>query len=320
LNLKALQSLRDEMELQRILHKQSWVAVHSHHFLDVKENVWRELDALASRTWKGVLNKRPILVKVLVLAESKRIAEKQVLLPAFKPLKQAIIFDWLGAQRHSNDRAAIYQQVGVDARIAQRVDLDVAGGAWDFMPDAPNLLRPPKDVEWNAAGLTEAQNGSGKVEDGGSSVIWKTRLDLQSAARALAQREIEFSKQELILALQFARLKQMASRSSDFDLYEAIAAEMRDRAFTITVIHPMIVVDADLWGVTETDVVPVQHARIHLTGVSRFPYYWFDLVRRDAAERAMSEAQAGYDRQAAQRGLVPQTENMGVSDYEIAAP
>lgn len=320
INAKALQSLRDEMQLQAVLGRSAWMAVHSHHFFDLKHSVWRELDALASRTWRGTLRDRPILLKVLLIVESKRIAEKHILLPRFEPLKQAIIYDWLGSQRRTQDRFSVYQQAGLDQRLAQRVDTAVSGGAFDIMPNAPNILFPPDNVEWHAASFTEAHNGQGKVDEAGSSVVWKTRLDLQSAGQALAQAEVDFGKQELLLALQFARLKQIGANKPDFDLFQEIISQVRERTFTITVLHPIIVVDADLWGVTQGDAVPIQHARIHLTGVSRFPYYWFDLVRREAIERVLSEAQEGYDVQTAEKGLTPEEVNMGIAKYDIAAP
>jgi hypothetical protein len=323
-NAKALQSLRDEMQLQGILDKPSWASVHSHHFFDIRDNVWRELDAVASRSWRGVLQKRPIRVKVVVLVESKRLAEKQLLLPRFNPLRQAIIYDWLGSQRRRKERFAVYEQAGLDPRLAQRVDIDISGGAADIMPNAPNILRPPSHAEWNAAGFIEAQNGQGKVDDPESAVVWRARLALRSAAQALAQMEIDSSSQDLLLALQFARLKQFAAnqanQTEEFDLYTEILTQMRDRVFTITVFHPIVVVDAALWGVSPDDLVAVQHARIHLTGVSRYPYYWFDVARRDAAASVISAAQTGYDRQAAEKGLVPEEPNMGLVDYEIAHP
>ena len=82
----------------------------------------------------------------------------------------------------------------------------------------------------------------------------------------------------------------------------------------------MVVVDGDLWGVTQESTTPVKHARIHLTGVSGFPYFWFDLVRRDAADEVVAQAQAHYDAQAAGKGLVEFSPQMGIADYEIARP
>lgn len=319
-NAKALQSLRDEVRLQSILDKPSWVAVHSHYYMDISSNQWREADAVAFRAWRGFLQKRPIRLKVVILVESKRLAEKHLLLPRFEPLRQAIIFDWLGSQRRSRERFEAYEQVGLDSRLAHRVDQEVGGNVADIMPGAPNLLRPPATAQWHAAGFVEAKNGEGKPEEPGASVVWKARLALQSAAQALAQEELDFSRQELLLALQFARLRQMAAGSEDFDLYSEIVAQIRDRVFTITVFHPMIVVDADIWGVLPEELVPVQHARVHLTGVSRYPYYWFDLVRREAADGVISAAQANYDLQVYERAFTPETPNMGLVDFEIAHP
>lgn len=271
INAKAIRSLRDEMDLQNVLDKPDWISVHSHHYSDLATGIWREVDAVAIRSWRGILGKRPVVIKVVILVESKRIAEKQLLLPAFNPLRQAIIYDWLGSQRRRDDRFAIYKQIGLEPKTASRVDYEVGGNVADIMPGAPNLLYPPKPAGWDTAGFVEAQNGDGKINEIESSVVWRARLALGSAAQAIAQQETEISSRELAMALQLARISQIGTRDQNFDLFDEILRRTKDLAFTVTVFHPMVVVDADLWGVSPTDEIPVQHARVHLTGVRGIP-------------------------------------------------
>lgn len=325
INDKALSSLRDELRLQTALETREWISIHSHHYFDLREKQWRELDAVASKMWAGYLSDRPIRVKVVFLVESKSIREKHVLLPPHAILKQAVVFDWLGSYRRRDERFRLYEEAGLDRKLATSVDSVLTGGAADVMPDAPNILLPPRELVWHSAGFVEAQNTAGMAKrfkkELGSSVVWRARLSLQSAAQALAQEEIEAAAGELGIAIRFARLRQM-SRGNDeaFDMKAEVVSEMASRAFTITVFHPVIVVDADLWGVDGDDVIPVNHARVHLTGISRYPYFWFDLVQREAVNKVIREAQANYDQQASERGLHTEEVNLGTADYEIAYP
>lgn len=322
---RALASLRDELRLQAALARKEWVSIHSHHFFDLREQQWRELDAVASRMWSGYLAKNPIKIKVVFLVESKSLAEKHLLLPAHKLLKQAIVFDWLGSSRWRNERFIIYEEAGLDRRLATTIDTALTGGAADVMPNAPNILLPPRKSIWHATGLVEARNQAGKAKKSddelGSSVVWRARLALQSAAQALAHNEIESAARDLRLAIQFARLRQI-SRQEDptFDIGAQIAAEVAKNPFTITIFHPVVVVDADIWGVNEDDVTPVEHTRVHLTGISRYPYFWFDLVKRERVESVVRDAQASYDKQAEDHGLSGVDVSLGTAEYEIAHP
>lgn len=320
---QTLRSLRSEMALQAHLDRPSWTAVHSHHYLDRAANVWRELDAVAIRWWKGRLDRHEVTIKVAIIVESKHLGQKHVLLPAFKPLRQAIIFDWLGGMAHAEERLQILLDVGLERRLAQQLDYEIAAGASDLMPNSPNIMYPPQVGVWHSAGFVEAQH-KGKVQEDplGSSVIWKARLSLQSAAKALASDEIAQSSREVQMGIRLALLSQMGAQAQGkpFDLKQAFADYLKKNPFTLTLFHPIVVVDSDLWGVTQEELTPVKHARVHLTGVSRFPYFWFDLVQRDAAAAVVAEAEAGYDRQAAEKGLQPFAPTMGIADYEIARP
>lgn len=325
INDRALESMRDELRIQAALDAREWVSVHSHHFFDLRKQQWRELDAVASRLWVGKLGERPIKVKVVILVESKSLSEKHLLLPPHDLIKQAVVFDWIGSSRRRHERYRIYEEGGLDRRTASAVDTAITGGAADVMPNAPNILLPPRGSIWHSSGLVEAQNVAGTAskykDEIGSSVVWKARLALQAAAQAIVFEETESDAQNLRLAIQFGRLSQK-TRTEDkfFDLKSEIVAEVGKRPFTILVFHPVIVVDADIWGVEEGEVVPVDHARVHLTGISRYPYFWFDLVRRECVEAAVGNAQATYDRLAGQRGLRGEEINLGLADYEIAHP
>jgi len=320
---QALKSLRDEMALQAHLERPSWTSVHSHHYFDLAAKVWRELDVVAIRWWKGRLDGHEVTIKVAIIVESKHLAQKHVLLPAFKPLRQAIIFDWFGGMAHAEERLQVLLDVGVERRLAQQLDREISAGASDVMPDAPNIMYPPQAGVWHSAGFVEAQH-KGKVPEDplSKSVIWRARLALQSAARALVQEEIEQSAREVQMAIRLALVSQLGAQAKgrDFDLKEAFVSYLKKNPFTLTIFHPIVVVDADLWSVTQEELLPVKHARVHLTGVSRFPYFWFDLVQRDAASGVMAAAQAEYDRQAGEKSLEPFSPRMGIADYEIARP
>lgn len=322
---QALKSLRDEMRIQGLLDRAAWVSVHSHHFFDLRENKWRELDAVASRSWLGALAELPVRVKMMFIVESKSLAGKHVLLPAFHPLRQALVFDWIGSGHRQKQRHALCEQAGFDTKLIKRLDSTVYPAAADVMPGTPHILLPPKDPDWHAAGFTEARNSESSKDkhkdELGSSVIWKARLALQSAAQALVQTEMDTSAREFQLALQFARLRRMTGKAADeSSLIDGIVEDLKRWPPTITVFHPMVVVDSDLWGVSLDKLVPIHHARVHLTGVSRYPYFWFDLVSRNALDQVIEKAQAGYDEQALNNELEPDEPAMGVVEYEIAHP
>jgi hypothetical protein len=322
---RALESLRDELRIHAMLDQPSWVSVHSHHFFDLREKQWRELDAVASRSWEGMLQKQPVRIKILFIVESKSLANKHILLPQFEPIRQAIVYDWIGSQQRKRDRFDIYEQLGLERRLAARIDLEVTGTAAEVMPNAPNIMMPPRNPEWNSASFTEAQNSKGKSKKSDNelrtSVVWRARLALRSAAQALVQSEVDRESRDFALALQYARLQQIASpEREDFDFAKYVVDGFRKVRFTMTIFHPVIVVDSDLWGVSTDDLTPISHARVHLTGVSRYPYFWFDLVRREALERIILEAQRTYEAQALEKGLVPVEPNMGDAEYEIAHP
>lgn len=322
-NKQALKSLRDEMALREDLERPSWTSVHSHYYFDLDAQVWRELDVVSIRWWKARLNGHEVIIKVAIIVESKHLGQKHVLLPAFKPLRQAIIFDWLGGMAHAEKRLQILLDAGVERRLAQQLDNQISAGAADVMPDAPHILYPPKARVWHSAGFVEAlPKEKGKEDPLSKSVIWRARLGLQSAAKALAHDEIEQSSREVQIAIRLALVSQMGARAGGktFDLKDKFLSHLRKNPFTLTVFHPIVVVDSDLWGVTQEELRPVKHARIHLTGVSRFPYFWFDLVQRDIASEVMALTQAEYDRQAEERGLEPFSPRLGVADYEIARP
>lgn len=322
-NAEALRSLRNEVQLQANLSQSSWTAVHSHYYVDPEKNGWRELDAAAIRWWKGPLGQREVIIKVAILVESKHLGQKHVLLPSFKPLRQAIIFDWAGGMAHAEERQKILLDVGIEGRTAYQLDQAISAGASDVMHTSPNILYPPKGEQWDAASFVEAPN-SGKAPDERleGSPIWKTRLSLQSAARALAAQQIDEDTREIAMAIRLALVGKVGADAAGrpFDLKKAFTDYLQKRPFTLTVFHPIIVVDSDLWGVNDQGLVPVQHARIHLTKLSRFPYFWFDLVHRDAAPEVLSRAQAGYDKQAEAKALVPHSPGMGLVDYEVARP
>lgn len=91
------------MRLQAALDQPAWSSIHSHHYFDQRGKQWRELDAVASKVWSGYLAKRPIKIKVVILVESKSLRSKHVPLPPFDPVKQAVVFDWLGSNRRKSD-------------------------------------------------------------------------------------------------------------------------------------------------------------------------------------------------------------------------
>jgi len=321
LNEEAVRMLRNEIGLQANLDRPSWTAVHSHYYVDPEKGVWREIDAAGIRWWQGRMDKRDVLVKVAILVESKHLGQKHILLPAFEPLRQAIVFDWLGGMAHAEERREILAEVGVDSRTASQLDHEISAGASDVMPNAPNIMYPPKGNQWDAAAFVEAPN-NGRVPEERleGSTIWKARLGLQSAARALAKQQFEQDSREVAMAIRLALIGRIGAGEKPFDLKKAFTAYLSKRPFTLTLFHPIVVVDADLWGVRADTTVSVRHARIHLTGLSRFPYFWFDLVHRDAAPEVIACAQASYDRQAQLKGLTPFSPGMGIVDYEIARP
>lgn len=325
INDKALESLRDEMRLQDALDRRGWTSIHSHYFYDLRTKEWRELDAVAVRTWVGQLAGRTVRIKVVILVESKSLSEKHFLLPQYSLSKQAIVFDWLGATPRRSERFRIYEDAGLARRIASVIDSEITGRSACVMPDAPNILLPPRDSVWHASGVKEARNAAGSgnkyKEEIGSSVVWKARLALQSAAQALAQDQADLDGKNLRLALQLVKLRLMAQEDKEkFNMKEEVSKEAGKFPFTITIFHPVIVADGDIWGVSENDVVPVAHGRVHLAGVSRYPYFWFDLVRREAADDVVSRAQKSYDDQAIERGLSGQDINLGVAEYTVAYP
>ncbi len=319
INAEALRSLQNEVRIQASLAQPSWTAVHSHYYFDPVKRVWRELDAAAIRWWQGLLDRHKVLIKLAILVESKHLRQKHVLLPAFKPLRQAIIFDWIGGMAHAEERRKILLDVGVDPRISYQLDREISAGAYDAMPNAPNILYPPKGEEWDAAAFVEALNSGKTSENLEDSAIWKARLGLQSAARAMADQQIEEDAREIAMAIRRALVGQLGAAGKPFDLKKAFIDNVT-KPFTVTVFHPIIVIDANLWGVSDKDTVPVRHARIHLTNLSGFPYFWFDLVHRDAAQEVIACAQENYDLQTQEKGLVPFSPGMGLADYEIARP
>lgn len=106
----------------------------------------------------------------------------------------------------------------------------------------------------------------------------------------------------------------------EFNVAQEVVQDLLAKPFTIAVFHPVIVVDADLWGVTSDDLVALDHARVHLTGVSRSPYFWFDIVQRKAVANYISATQAEYDRQAREKGFTYDEPDEGILDYDIAHP
>jgi len=320
LNKEALQSLRDELKVKSLLDRPHWHSVHSHHYLDTAENVWRELDALSLRQWTGALGDQPVRVKLYILVESKSLRGKQILLPRFNPVKQAVLTDWLGQHGRRDERLEEFARVGIPLDLASQLDFGLFSAGAEIFPDSPSMLFPPRLNIWNSAGFVEAQNAGGAVAELRASVVWKARLGLQSAARALVAPEVAQNRRELLMALQFARIAEISTQQADFDLHAEIRKYVQKVRFSMLVFHPILVVDADMWGLLGDDVQLLDHVRLHQTGVSRYPYFWLDIVHRDAADRVIREAQVRYEAQAVEKGLEPDEPQLGTADYDIARP
>jgi hypothetical protein len=289
----AVASLRAEQEIAATFQSEGWSVVHGLFYADPVTGKNRELDVVASTSWRRFGDDKAHHVTLRTFAEVKTIRDYHLVFAPLREQPQYVAPEcfWLGY--HETEFAEFISNghiIGTDAddmlaefnRASVLEDRDLAIEAMElFAPESP----------FSASAFRETNTAHDRDLD--SSVLWKASQAVFAARKAVRIASVSKIFDRLAGSYEVSKI---VRRSAVEYLPEHLGDAMR----TVEIVYPLIVVDAALWAVTEDDLRELRWCRLFEIGATEVT--WCDIVRRQHVTSYVKHLTRHYERTLSKAG------------------
>jgi hypothetical protein len=283
-NSKRYRSYRSEMRVEDVLERLGWKTRHSPDYIDVREKKDREMDALATRSWRRERKSGPHIAHLNLVIECKGIHKETLLLAKMKRGGEAdrLYHHWLGLDDDDlrNAIGTVAAEAGFDAK---KVLLRFEGMAYPQGRAVvyPLLVNAPR-APIRASAIGEAER------DEEESLIRKAMLQLHSAVQGTVATIRDESLSQLHDDLQ---------QRQDVDRLDYALEQIQSAATSVHLFHPIVVVDTKLVTVDHKgELAIVEWGRIERARMASYDRRWLDVVGAEHFEKYAKQLTAWYSR------------------------
>ena len=272
-NSQSVKSLRAELRLISVLSANQWRCYHGAFYLDGVENKLREIDVLARQVWVRQTRGREETSRLNLIIEAKSAKDWQIVFSADRSSDETCGYTtrvWSGFIDNERYRWIINALLRAGVNEAEISGL-IAKFEKRAFPNKyarmPTVVEPP-----SASHIVTAfrETNTGQEKDLENSVFWRAISGLRSTTKALEVASEEWH------ADWFADPKLRSSSSPDsVERFETIS----DFSLGfVDIIHPIVVMDANLWLVEAESLTPIQSCRFHQLDHAGTVTWWCDVV------------------------------------------
>jgi hypothetical protein len=304
-NSETAETIRMESSISDFLSRMKWEVVPSYYYTDLSTEKLREIDVYALRTFHVPRLKKFIgapLVNVHLICECKTLSGSNVIVVPSRTkqnFKRVLKF-WIGYNDNIRQISSLIYKAFQIGNVSSKKEI------YDFLLNkaypheeqfvsspigaAVNISLPKVDVECNI--FRETKSGAELKE--GESSVWRTTQSLFSSTDAIFKSEKErFHNNFEDSNLEVDNVAEVASWAA-FMAFENL---LRQSYF-----HPFLVTKAKIWTLEENGVVPVESARIFVSGLFRNDEYlnnrYIDIVQYEHASRYLENMVSVIQREA----------------------
>jgi hypothetical protein len=275
----AFKSLNTEVELSEFIQSMGWRTVQGAYYKDSVTEKFRELDIFARRLWESNLDK-DLLINICCLAEVKSASDFNVVFSDFNNyydnhflLNSFIGYDYpeIGNAKNYKKRVdSILKKRGIDSfftkKVFQEVEDNIFPNSVSIFADLPRIAPSINNVscsfrEFNGKNEKELDN----------SVLWRANQALISAATAENEEKYFNKLSDLETNIDFCILNQLP-------LHETLVSEITRGAKRISLLHPVVITDSNLWLAGHNDVEPLKYCRFVQNNFYGHTKWWIDVV------------------------------------------
>jgi hypothetical protein len=272
------------MRVEDILGRLGWRTRHSPNYIDVREAKDREMDALATRSWRRERKGRAHVAHLNLVIECKGIHKETLLLAKMERAAEAdrLYHHWLGLDDDDlrNAIGAVAHDAGFDAiKVLRRFEaMAYPQGRAVVYPLLVNAPRAPI----RASAIREAER------DEDESQIRKAMLQLHSAV----QGTVATIRDESL-----GQLHDDLRQREDVDRLDYALDQIQSAATSVYLFHPIVVVDTKLVTVDhEGELAIVEWGRIERARIASFERRWLDVVSSEHFEKYAAQLTTWYSR------------------------
>jgi len=272
------------MRVEDILGRLGWTTRHSPDYTDVREAKDREMDGLATRSWRRVRKGGSHVAHLNLVIECKGIHKETLLLAKMKRPDEAdrLYHHWLGLDDDDlrNAIGTLAQDAGFDAiKVLRRFEaMAYPQGRAVVYPLLVNAPRAPI----RASAIREAER------DEDESQIRKAMLQLHSAV----QGTVATIRDESL-----SQLHDDLRQREDVDRLDYALDQIQSAATSVYLFHPIVVVDTKLVTVDhEGELAIVEWARVERARMASYDRRWLDVVSSEHFEKYATQLTKWYSR------------------------
>lgn len=285
----SFQSLSSEQTILSVLKDLGWGAIHSCFYVDGKTEKLREIDVLGRRIWERTLKNRQDSADLYLIAEAKSAKGFHLL---FSPLEGSAAFkqantQWFGWDEEQTIIFRMLPDIGLTAeqteyvrKALQKIAFPKGGLRYGRLSVDP----PPAEVY--ASAFRETNIGGEK--DLESSVLWRASLSLASAVSSLKQQSLNHLRESLTEEFELAPLVKL-------DPIGQVIEQLEVHLSTLSLFHPIVVIDAPLWLVKRGELSDIKWCRFQQLDTYGRSEWWFDAVHSEHFQQYAKELTQYYE-------------------------
>lgn len=279
LKSESLKSLRGEVDISNALAVLGWQVVTGSVYSDPKTSKLREVDSCARRMWRKS-SPPHFVANVVIYCESKSMSGFHLVFPpatppTFNRLLTACHHVWFGSPYPS--RRGLLEDIFAGAGVAPNSIHRIIDGLVSIShPNGSALIADmmidPPQASTHATTFKETNIGGEKDAD--NSVLWRACSSLSSVLNAASSRLDQSCCEDLSL------IGRNGIQHNTF-IHDIHAAYLKSVGY-VTLYHPIVVVDAQMWELNASDLKPIESCRLIQHSATSLDMTWYDVVHRDA--------------------------------------
>ncbi|KAF2336805.1 hypothetical protein [Flavobacterium ginsenosidimutans] len=268
----AVNSIILERKVFESLSERKWQVSHSPYYIDFDSKKHREIDVVASKYWNV---KDDFSCRVNLLIECKSLKDYHIIVDNKRNSKRYELKDfWIG-----NDNIFHYQKIRKllkKAKISEN-DINTIIKKLDLYCSPDGIVYRNANYIFNAFKIDAynvfRETNIANTKDIDNSVIWKCQQSLSSCISSIEEMfwaDIDYS---------IKRIKNDSLFNSS-NLVEEIVCDLIDDAKHKEIVHPVIVVESNLWELNSDGLGKLNYFRLCFQQL-RDTELWVDIVHVD---------------------------------------
>lgn len=275
----SLKSLLAEREVVRKLQKLKWNVSHGAYYTDPKESKLREVDVIGKQYWVRGLVSGPQSLKINLVVECKSLKNTNIIISPKESDEERHISRlsyWFGRETSEEDGELqkVLVKYGIEQNLIPKLNRLFEKKAFPReIAKTATLHLDPIFAEYQSTAFREISASAEKELD--ASVLWRATQTVSSAVRSDIIKTKKWHMEMISMTAQFA------DKTSKDSYIREIVDDFEKLSSSVSIWHPIIVLDAQLWSLSKTKLTPINWFRFGEVETDDAYSLWCDIVNRE---------------------------------------